>query len=122
MCLIRSTSAFVFIIRISQIASEPSTILVFKFSFNLNKSLTGILMAISFPNSAPIWPCIFFKSSRVDFTIEIPSSSGLGEGQVLMSSNQVFLNSDSPISGTIPIGFPDVGTTTNQGLVGLSQN
>ena len=118
----RSISVFVFIIRISQIASDPSTILVCKFSFNLNKSLTGILMAISFPNSAPIWPCIFVKCSRVDFTIEIPSSSGLGEGQVLISSNQVFLNSDSPISGTIPIGFPDAGTITNQGLVGLSQN
>ena len=40
----------------------------------------------------------------------------------LISSNQVFLNSDSPISGTMAIGFPDNGTTANQGRVGLSQN
>ena len=108
--------------RISQIAFDPSTKLVPTTSFNFKKSLIGILSAISLPNSNPICPKVFFTFSRFDFNKLTPSSSGLGDGQVLISSNQVFLNSDSPISGTMAIGFPDNGTITNQGRVGLSQN
>ena len=120
--LIFFISSFVLIIRISQIASDPSTKFVLTISFNFMKSLTGILSAISLPNSKPICPKVFFRFSRFDFNKLIPSSSGLGDGQVLISSNQVLLNSDAPISGTIAIGFPDNGTITNQGRVGLSQN
>ncbi len=52
---------------------------------------------------------------------EIPSSSGRGDGQVRISSTPVLCIRAAPISRITAIGWPILGTTRNEGRVGLCQ-
>ena len=64
------------------IKGAPSTISKLKLSWRRPKSKAGILILISFPNSAPIDPKRFGRVSKRDFKGVMSSPLRLGDGHV----------------------------------------
>ena len=83
--------------------------------------MSGILSAVSGPIGIPMRPPAAPASANDRHSSETPSSSGRGDGQLLMSFSQVADISGTPISGTTAIGFPDDGTTRNHGRLDLPE-
>ena len=69
-------------VRSAQINEVPSTILNLKLFWRRPKSNTGILILISFPNSAPIAPKRLGRDSKRDFKGEMSSPLKLGDAHV----------------------------------------
>jgi hypothetical protein len=84
--------------------------------------MIGMRTIDSRPSSQPIRPKRRGSWASAAVSNDTPSSAGRGAGQVRMSRTQVTAMPGAPISGTIAIGPPSRGSTTNQGRVGLSQN
>ena len=88
----------------------------------IRASRAGIRSTLSWPSGRPSRPKRFGRAFTDAASSEMPSSSGVGDGHVLISSIQVAAMPASPIVGITAIGFPSAGTIRNQGRVGLSKN
>ena len=123
MCSSFSTSAGVFTIR--KLCTRPVASAICmpgKAAIRRSQSARGIRRQVSCPFIIPIHSRFLASGESISISRLIPSSFGLGAGQVRTSSSQPLRINSAPISGMTAIGLPSAGINKNHGRVGLCQN